>query len=129
MAEHPDDPILIVDAHPHVRETLSDTLADRGYAVHAVESIGEAVGGQPDQCGRSEQPPGACNGGEIAHMHRIGSCLDGQFDMDVGIGGCKGRKLQSDQYLGGYARQIRANRARRALTVNAQAVLGTTTYY
>jgi hypothetical protein len=61
----------------------------------------------------------------VAAAHDIGKLgLDGQFDMDVGIGGRKGRKLRSEENLGDPARKVQANRARRALTVNAQAVDG-----
>jgi len=61
----------------------------------------------------------------IAAADDIGKLvLGGQFDMDVGIGGGKGRKYRSDQDLDAHARQVQANRARRALTVNGQAVDG-----
>ena len=71
-------------APPEDEEPAWERISPRQYRLPggmSIRDIGDTVRGQPDQRNRPEQPPGLRKGGEIAHMHRVGSGLDGQFDV------------------------------------------------
>ncbi len=130
LAERP--PIERAGLGPSVIEAcmLGQVLRHRWYGImleigRRSDDGGAKVRCQSDRYHVLMKQSAETNSRVIAAADDIGKLvLGGQFDMDVGIGGGKGRKYRSDQDLDAHARQVQANRARRAFTVNAQTVDG-----